>query len=83
MNDVLYKVLWIDDEYETLPGTIRQAKAHNINLIPFKSLNAGMDELKKNYSFYDGVLLDAKILENEDDEAGTEDIKFEIGRAHV
>lgn len=76
MNDVLYKVLWIDDEYETLPGTIRQAKAHNINLIPFKSLNAGMDELKKNYSFYDGVLLDAKILENEDDEAGTEDTKF-------
>jgi hypothetical protein len=32
-----------------------------------------MSELEKNYPFYDGVLLDAKFFEAEDDVAGTED----------
>ena len=30
-------------------------------------------ELKKNYPIYDGVLLDAKFFENEDDIKGSED----------
>lgn len=73
MEDILYNILWIDDEHETLGGTKGRAKSNGINLIPFKSLNGGMDELERNYSFYDGVLLDAKIFENEDDVKGTED----------
>lgn len=76
MKDMMYNILWIDDEHEDYIPFKGQAKRNNISLIPFKSLNAGMDELKKNYSFYDGVLLDAKILEHEYDEPGTEDIKY-------
>lgn len=80
MEDIIYNILWIDDEHETLSGTKGRAKRNGINLVPFKSLNNGMDELERNYPFYDGVLLDAKFFENEDDEKGTEDT-FYVHRA--
>ncbi|OFY54513.1 MAG: hypothetical protein A2W93_09410 [Bacteroidetes bacterium GWF2_43_63] len=73
MEDKIYNILWIDDEHETLTGLKGRAKRNSINLMPFKSLNNGMDELERNYSFYDGILFDAKIFENEDDVKGTED----------
>jgi cold shock CspA family protein len=73
MEDIFYNILWIDDEHETLSGTKGRAKRNGINLIPYKSLDGGMSELERNYPFYDGVLLDAKFFENEDDEAGSED----------
>jgi hypothetical protein len=73
MEDIFYNILWIDDEHETLSGTKGRAKRNGINLIPYKSLDGGMSELERNYPYYDGVLLDAKFFENEDDEAGSED----------
>jgi len=80
MKDILYIILWIDDEHEALSGTKGRAKRNGINLIAFKSLNGGMSELERNYPFYDGVLLDAKFLENEDDTEGTEDT-YNVHRA--
>lgn len=80
MIDKFYNILWIDDEHETLGGTKGRAKRNGINLIAFKSLNGGMGELERNYPFYDGVLLDAKMFENEDDARGTEDT-FNVHRA--
>ncbi len=80
MEDIVYNILWIDDEHESLSGTKGRAKRNGINLIPFKSLNKGMSELERNYPFYDGVLLDAKFFENEDDEKGTEDT-YNVHRA--
>lgn len=80
MKDIFYNILWIDDEHETLGGTKGRAKRNGINLIPFKSLNGGMSELERNYPFYDGVLLDAKFFENEDDKKGSEDT-FNVHRA--
>lgn len=80
MEDIFYNILWIDDEHETLTGTKGRAKRNGINLIPFKALNSGMDELERNYPFYDGVLLDAKFFENEDDVKGTEDT-YNVHRA--
>jgi hypothetical protein len=80
MEDIFYNILWIDDEHETLTGTKGRAKRNGINLIPFKSLNSGMDELSRNDSYYDGVLLDAKFFENEDDVKGTEDT-YNVHRA--
>lgn len=73
MEEIFYNILWIDDEHETLTGTKGRAKRNGINLVPFKSLNGGMSELERNSSFYDGVLFDAMIFENEDDVKGTED----------
>jgi hypothetical protein len=80
MEDIFYNILWIDDEHETLTGTKGRAKRNGINLIPFKSLNSGMNELERNFPFYDGVLLDAKFFENEGDEKGTEDT-YNVHRA--
>jgi hypothetical protein len=80
MEDILYNILWIDDEHESLAGTKGRAKRNGINLIPFKSLNSGISELEKNYPFYDGVLLDAKFFENDDDVKGSEDT-FNVHRA--
>ena len=71
--DKFYNILWIDDEHESLNSTKGRAKRNGIHLFAYKSLNGGVDELEKNYSFYDGVLLDAKFFENEDDVTGTED----------
>ena len=81
MENNFYNILWIDDEHETLGGTKGRAKRNGINLVPFKSLNGGMSELERNYPFYDGVLLDAKFFENEDDTEGTEDT-FNVHRAN-
>src|SRR5690606_5065658 len=80
MEELFYNILWIDDEHETLTGTKGRAKRNGINFIPFKSLNGGMSELERNYPYYDGVLLDAKFLENEDDVQGTEDT-YNVHRA--
>jgi hypothetical protein len=80
MEDILYNILWIDDEHESLAGTKGRAKRNGINLIPFKSLNNGMYELENNYPFYDGVLLDAKFFESEDDVKGSEDT-YNVHRA--
>ena len=80
MEEQFYNILWIDDEHETLTGTKGRAKRNNINLVPYKSLNGGMDELERNYPFYDGVLLDAKFFENEDDIKGSEDT-YNVHRA--
>ena len=76
MKDIQYNILWIDDHHEKLAGLKGNAKLKGINLVAFKSVNAGIAELEHNYPFYDGVLLDAKILENEDDIDGTEDTQF-------
>jgi len=80
MEGIFYNILWIDDEHKTLGGTKGRAKRNGIKLIPFKSLNGGMSELERNYPFYDGVLLDAKFFENEDDEKGTENT-YNVHRA--
>ena len=72
----MINVLWIDDEHENLATITMPAKVHKVNLVPFKSLNAGLEELEKNYSRYDGVLFDAKILEDEGDASGTESVDY-------
>lgn len=80
MEEIFYNILWIDDEHESLAGTKGRAKRNGINLIAFKSLNGGMGELERNYPYYDGVLLDAKIFENENDVKGSEDT-YNVHRA--
>lgn len=73
MEKKYYNILWIDDDHEGMSGFKGDAKFNQIQLVPFRSKNKGISELKKNYPLYDGVLLDAKFLENEDDIKGSED----------
>ena len=68
------RVLWIDDEYELMEPFKNLALLNNIQLVGFKSLTSGVEELEKNYASYDTVILDAIILENENDPEGSEHI---------
>tara|TARA_A100001015_G_scaffold112570_1_gene125037 strand:+ start:4408 stop:5538 length:1131 start_codon:yes stop_codon:yes gene_type:complete len=63
---ILYKILWIDDEYEELDSVIDHAFENQLELIPFKSRKSGMKNLKDNLETYDGVLLDGKFLDKDD-----------------
>lgn len=69
-----YNILWIDDEHEKMGGFKLQAVQNDIFFSPFKSYVGGISELKKAPELYDGILLDAKFFENEDDVAGSEDL---------
>jgi cold shock CspA family protein len=69
-----YNILWFDDEHENLKGFKMQAVQNDIKLIPFKSAEEGLDELKRNYPSYDGVLMDARFFLNKEDSAGSEDL---------
>ena len=77
-EEKIINVLWIDDKHEELKATIGRAKQAGVMLHPFKSKNGGLTELKSNLGFYDGVLLDARCYENEDDTDGTEDTQHSI-----
>lgn len=76
MEKKYYNILWIDDKHDGMSGFKGDAKLNDIILVPFKSLNKGISELKKNYTIFDGVLLDAKFFENEDDIQGSEDTEY-------
>jgi len=77
MDEKIYNILWIDDEHEELSGIKGRARRNGLILKPFKSLK-GIEELEKNYSAYDGILLDAKFIEKETDKPGSEDTDFSI-----
>lgn len=62
-----YTILWVDDEYETLKSVIARAKSYGLKLVPFRSVEAGLRELKAHYRTYDGVIFDARVYEKESD----------------
>ncbi len=76
MSSKIYSILWIDDKHEDMPAFKRSALDFDLKLVPFKSLDAGMSELERNLFLYDGVLLDAKFFEKEDDVPDTEDTDY-------
>lgn len=73
---MLYDVLWIDDQHESMSKLHNTAKDYGIKLHPFKSMNGGCAALENNPYLYDAVLLDAKFFENEDNKPGSEDTQW-------
>lgn len=64
-----YNVIWIDDEFDKMSQFILDCKLnHQVNLVPFRFQEAGMDELEKNLSKWDAVILDAKMFDKSDNE---------------
>jgi hypothetical protein len=62
----LYKVLWFDDQCETLPEINDSAYENKIDLVGFKDSETGIRHLKENISLYHAVLLDGKFYQNPD-----------------
>jgi hypothetical protein len=56
-----YKVIWFDDEHESLSNIIETAHLNDIQLIGFSNASDGITDLKMNYHKYDAVLVDGKF----------------------
>lgn len=76
-----YTILWIDDQYDEQEGMFDLAHANDIELIPHKTSKSGREDLEANFWKYDGVILDAKVFdETEDEVAGIEGMYRAIHR---
>ncbi len=63
MNN-LYHIIWIDDEWEKMTSFVKYCKfEHNIELTPFKTQKEGLDAFAQNPSYWDAIILDAKVLD--------------------
>lgn len=63
-----YKIIWIDDEFEKQDAFLDLAFVENIDLVPFKTSKDGMNELNSHPLIYSGVILDAKVFDQSEDE---------------
>lgn len=65
----MYNVLWIDDEWEKLDGFIEKAATvYHLFITPFRTSKAGIDALRSDLDKWDAVILDAKGLDESEDE---------------
>lgn len=65
-----YNVLWIDDEWDIMPMFKKECEEfNNIHLVPYKTRKAGIDALMRDIDYWDAVLLDAKMLDENENEA--------------
>lgn len=62
-----YNVLWIDDEYKRQKDFIGYAEQEDINITAFESHEEGIQHLEKELNAYHAVILDAKVLKNQND----------------
>lgn len=64
-----YHILWIDDEWEEMTSFQKYCKLHyNMELTPFKTQKEGLDAYAKNPSFWEAAILDAKCLDESEQE---------------
>lgn len=62
----MYKVLWFDDEHETLELIKQEALLNDIQLIGYSNAREGLKALNEDPKLYDAILLDGLFLKNED-----------------
>lgn len=66
----IYNVVWIDDEYDKMSAFQEECEEiHGIKLYPFRTRKSGMEALDSNLDKWDGVLLDAKMFDADENEA--------------
>lgn len=70
-----YKVLWIDDDFETLDLFSGLAKSNDIHLEGFKSYEEGFANFESKLFEYDAILLDALFYKTKTQVSGSEDSK--------
>ena len=64
-----YHILWIDDEWESMTSFIKNCKLrHNLELHPYKTQKEGLDAFGENQVFWDAIILDAKVLDENEHE---------------
>ena len=69
MNNT-YHILWIDDDCEIMSSFVKYCRFnHQIELTPYKTQKEGLDAFSQNPSYWDGIILDAKVLDESENEA--------------
>lgn len=67
-----YHVIWIDDEYEDQSLFIEEClDTHKIEIKPFKVRKEGIQELLNNINYWEAIILDAKCLNESEDEVAS------------
>jgi hypothetical protein len=65
-----YKVLWLDDEHDSLNLIHEKAHLNDIDLIGFSNASDGLEELERNINRYDAAVIDG-IFFLHSDQTGT------------
>ncbi len=79
----MYNVLWLDDEYEKFETFEALAEYQGLKLNPFGLRQDGINELHLHPTFYDAILLDAKMPEKSANEVKSiKGVKDVINLAH-
>mgnify|MGYP005851518813 CR=1 FL=1 len=65
----MYKVLWFDDEYETLEDIVEDCLLEDIQLIGFSNAKDGIKALNEDKYRFDAILLDGMFF-NDDSQSG-------------
>lgn len=64
-----YHILWIDDEWESMTSFKKHCLLnYQMELHPFKTQKDGLDDYAKHPDFYEAVILDAKVLDESEQE---------------
>jgi hypothetical protein len=58
----LYKIIWIDDQYDEQASFIDQAEREGFDIVPFRTSREGMSFLRDNLHDVDALILDAKVF---------------------
>lgn len=66
-----HNILWIDDQYDEQPAFIDDAYQHGLSIRAFKTSRDGIEFLEKNLEEIDGVILDAKVYKDSEDETAS------------
>jgi hypothetical protein len=61
-------ILWIDDQHEDQTAFKTLALSQGLKLFPFKVSKEGMAYYENNSSKFDGIILDAKVFDESEDE---------------
>jgi hypothetical protein len=60
----MYKVLWFDDEHNTLESVKEEALLAKIKLVGYTNAEEGVKELKSSYNEYHAIILDGLFFKN-------------------
>lgn len=67
LNEIPYKVLWVDDDLSIIEGYQIKAEEYNIDLCPVNNWEDAEKLLKENFEEYSAIILDAECKMNAHD----------------
>lgn len=66
-NNIIYKVLWVDDDISIIDSTQIKAEGYNIDLCAVTNWQEAKEILKDNFEDYSAIILDAECKMNSED----------------